>query len=159
MVYSIVRRLITQHAVAEEITQEVFLRAWEKRNGFKAARSTARAWLISIAHHRAVDELRRSWRVGAPPLSDDNPSPLDIPLADPSDEVGRTQEHRRVRGALDRLPPEQRQVVVLAYFYGMTQRQVADYLQQPLGTVKTRTLLALKKLQEFLTQDGIGYDQ
>ncbi len=159
LVYSIVRRLITQQAVAEEITQEVFLRAWEKRNGFKAERGSARAWLVSIAHHRAIDELRRSWRVGAQPLFDDYTSPLDIPIADPSDEVGRTQEYKRVRGALDKLPLEQRQVVVLAYFYGMTQRQVADYLQQPLGTVKTRTRLALKKLLEYLTQDGIGHDQ
>ncbi len=158
LVYSIVRRLITQHAIAEEITQEVFMRAWEKRNGFKAERGSARAWLISIAHHRAIDELRRSWRIGAYPPYETS-SPLDIPSTDPSDEVGRTQEYRRVRGALDRLPPEQRQVLVLAYFYGMTQRQVADYLQQPLGTVKTRTRLGLKKLQEYLTRDEHTHDQ
>ena len=154
LIYSLTLHLVSRAAIAEEITQEVFLKAWEKRSGFKTERGSVRAWLVSIAHHRAIDELRRSWRHGTQPFLEDTLALLADPLGiDPGDVMGRTQEYERVRGALERLPPEQRAVLVLAYFHGMTQRQVASYLNQPLGTVKTRTRLALKKLQEYMARE------
>ncbi len=158
LIYSLTLHLVSQTAIAEEITQEVFLKAWEKRSGFKTERGSVRAWLVSIAHHRAIDELRRSWRHGTQPFLEDTLALLADPLGvDPGDHMGRTQEYEKVRGALERLPPEQRAVLVLAYFHGMTQRQVASYLNQPLGTVKTRTRLGLKKLQAYMTRE-VGSD-
>ena len=154
LIYSLTLHLVSQAAIAEEITQEVFLKAWEKRSGFRTDRGSVRAWLVSIAHHRAIDELRRSWRHGTQPFLEDTLALLADPLSiDPGDRLGRTEEYERVRGALERLPVEQRAVLVLAYFHGMTQRQVASYLNQPLGTVKTRTRLALKKLLAYMTRE------
>ena len=159
-VYSLTLHLTSHAAVAEEITQEVFLRAWLKRDGFKSARGSIKGWLLSIAHHRAVDELRRLGRQPGHPLSiDELPSMPDTGEEDLSEGVGRTLDYRRVHYALECLPAEQREVLVLAYFHGLTQREVADHLKQPLGTVKTRTRLALKKLQGLLSEEGGPHDR
>ena len=159
VVYSLALHLTSHPPTAEEITQDVFLRAWEKRATFDPARGRVFTWLVSIAHHRAIDELRRSGRraqlTATPPELSSLP---DTSLGNPDEGIERISEQRRVRDALDSLPPEQREVLVLAYFHGLTQRQVAQHLQKPLGTVKTRTRLAFQKLHGLLTQEDKSYD-
>jgi len=143
-------RVTGDRSLAEEVAQEVFLATWRRAASYDGARGSVRAWLLSQIHHRAVDVVRREEserkrsRAQIEP-AEAGPTPDDV-VDDEWLEVRRTQ----VRRALDDLPREQRNVLELAYFGGMTQSQVASHIGVPLGTVKSRTITALRTLREKL---------
>ena len=156
-VYSLARYMLRHEALAEEATQEVFLNVWLKASSYKPDRGEARAWLMSVAHHKIVDIIRSRRRAVATSEPSDYEA-LDFVAADqrPTDEEAVMNLDRvRVRAALDRLPPAQREVIELAYYQGYSQSEIAEKLLQPLGTVKTRVRLAMQKLRLDLEEDVI----
>jgi len=155
LVFSLALRIVGDHAAAEEITQDVFLRVWEKAGTYRSEQGSVSTWLTSIARHRAIDVLRRQ---RSRPERQEVDWALVSPEALPSingPEVATEATFRRqqVQAALARLPDEQRQVLALAYFRGYTHRQIAEALDQPLGTVKTRIRLAMQKLRRMLQEE------
>jgi RNA polymerase sigma-70 factor, ECF subfamily len=136
---------------AEEIVQEAFLRLWHKAEQYDATRGTFAAWLLAIVRHRVCDELRHRGIEERLLVAGDVEQLIaetSDPVADVEDAVARRERGTRVLRALRSLPPEQRRVLVLAYFGGgLTQRSIAEYLGWPLGTVKKRTTLGLEKLR------------
>lgn len=149
MVYGLARRVTASTAHAEEITQEVFVYLWQNPDRFDASRGSLRAFLGALTHRRAVDEVRRNSRRSAR----EERVGGDVTNLD-SFEIGadieRTQTAERVRAAVSSLPDQQREAVLLAYFGGLTFRQVADHLGIPEGTAKSRLRLGLGKLAVLL---------
>ena len=154
-VYSLAMFMLKQEALAEEATQEIFLNIWLKASSFKAERGEPRSWIMSVAHHKVVDLIRSRRRtVAAADLADYETLDL-LPSGQISteEEVERNLERERILKALSLLPEAQREVVILAYFEGYSQSEMATRLQQPLGTIKTRVRLAMQKLRTVLDQD------
>lgn len=149
LIYSIVYRVLNDGAAAEECVQDAFLRVWQNAAQFDAGRGPLIAWLIGIARHVAIDRLRQQGRrqPGGPeqPLTDGEEGPA-LDLLD--DWQGRERANV-LRLTLQTLPPEQIQVLELGYFGGMSQSEIAEFLKIPLGTVKTRMRLGMRKLKEI----------
>lgn len=148
-VFGIVLHVLRDHAQAEEVTQEVYVEAWRLAKRFDSKQGSVSAWLNTMAHRRAVDRVRSAERRSQREhkhfefqLNDISP--------DPSELVVANDEGRRVRDALAQLSEGQRIAVELAYFQGKTQREVAEFLQVPLGTVKTRIRDAMQRLRKQL---------
>lgn len=152
LVYSVARNITGDQALAEEITQEVFLRVWQRADSYKISQSKVSTWLGSITRHRAIDELRRSnvrpdlnaaeWKESAAFLRD---------KSDDMDAITeRSMEAHRVQEAIGTLSEEQKKALSLAFFKGLTHSEIAKLLREPLGTVKTRIRLALQKLKKEL---------
>jgi RNA polymerase sigma-70 factor (ECF subfamily) len=149
LVYSVALRIVADPAMAQDVAQEVFLRLWRAPASYDATRGRFANWLVSVARNRAVDEVRTRGRrrlreVGPATAVDDPP---DVQVEDPSAIAQADMDRRAVRRALEVLPEEQRLTLELAYYGGLTQQEIAHLLNQPLGTVKTRTRLAMKKLR------------
>ena len=150
-VYSLSMHILRDSGAAEEVTQDVFFNVWRRASTYHAQRGTVTAWLFSIAHHRAIDEIRRRKR-------DRTQTQYGVDLSnmpshdgiDPLEYATAQFESGQIKDALSTLRPEQREIVVLAYFGGLTHTEIAGHLKQPLGTVKTRMRLAMKKLREVL---------
>jgi RNA polymerase sigma-70 factor (ECF subfamily) len=145
-------RLLQDRAEAEDIVQETFLEVWKRAGQYEPERGGATAWITTIARSRAIDRLRahgRSARAAQGTASEpaDPAPPMGIELA------VQKRDRERVLGALSSLPPEQRQVIELAYFDGMTQTEIAAHTREPLGTVKTRVRLAMAKLADLLGEE------
>jgi RNA polymerase sigma-70 factor (ECF subfamily) len=154
-IFSLVLMFVEDRATAEEITLDVFMRVWQKADSYRSEQAKVSTWLTHIARHHAIDVLRR--RAVRP---DHFALPLDgiahgAPAREP--DPGELAEHSlrgaRVRAAIARLPADQRQTLLLAYFSGYTHTQIAETLKQPLGTIKTRLRLALQKLHDLLHDD------
>jgi RNA polymerase sigma-70 factor (ECF subfamily) len=155
-VYSMAIRVVRDEADAEDVVQEVFAQVWRQANRYDASRGSVAAWLLTMARSRAIDRLRTrlvrpDGRDRAVAWTDDAWASRAAPLVDPSDALGFERDARRIRQALDELPLVQRLAIELAYFEGLTQSQIAERLEQPLGTVKTRIRLGLLKLRDVLT--------
>ncbi len=148
-VFGIVLRVLRDHAQAEEITQEVYVEAWRLAKRFDSTQGSVSAWLNTMAHRRAVDRVRSAERRTQREHRHFELQ-ADVVAADPSDQVVANDEGRRVRNALAQLSEGQRTAVELAYFQGKTQREVAEHLQVPLGTVKTRIRDAMQRLRQQL---------
>lgn len=157
-VFSFALRMLGERAHAEELVQEVFLRAWRQSHRFSTQRGSYITWLLSITHNMAIDEIRKQNR--RPKRADaDDPVRLlgnlrdgDAPV---EDQAVLATVSVQVRAALAQLPEAQRNTIELAYFRGLTQREIADAQGEPLGTVKTRMRLALRKLRDHLDDQGI----
>jgi RNA polymerase sigma-70 factor (ECF subfamily) len=152
LVFSIALTIVGNHTTAEEIVQDVFLKIWKKNHTYQPERSKLNTWLSAIARNRSIDELRKKHtRVEArqvPWIEIDQQQDQDE--AGPEERVQLKIEQRVVRRALSQLPEDQRQAIWLAYFYGLTQSQIAQQLDLPLGTVKTRIRLGMQKLRALL---------
>lgn len=144
-VYSLALGMLRDPAAAQEVTQEVFLSIWRQAAEFDPSRGTARSWVLALAHHKSVDAVRRRRLRATEPLEETQASDLDV-----VDETLRRLEQGRVREALVRLPAEQRQAIVFAYYGGYTQEEVAKRLSIPLGTAKTRIRDGMIRLREAL---------
>jgi RNA polymerase sigma-70 factor (ECF subfamily) len=158
VVFSFAVRIVSDPQLAEEIMQEVFFRVWQQAGAFSSNRGTLITWLLSITHNMSIDEVRKRNR--RPQKADaEDPELLLGAMADLSTDVEEEAWLSGVRStiteALDRLPKEQREAIELAYFRGLTQREIADTLQQPLGTIKTRMRLGLQKLREHLGESEL----
>lgn len=153
--YSLARRILTDGTLAQDVVQEVFLSLWRDARRFDAGRGTVATYLLSMTHHRAVDAVRREenlrrWRTTDEALElEPDPKANSV-----EDEVESAERRAEVRAALAVLPPAQREALLLAYFGGYTQREVAALVGVPLGTVKTRMAAGMRKLKEALQDAG-----
>ena len=156
-VYSLARYMLRQEAIAEEATQEVFLNLWLKSASYNPSRGEPRAWIMSVAHHKIIDIIRSRRRATdvSDPKEYETLDLLPSRQMDTDEEAERNLEGERVRQALDKLPPAQQEVILLSYYNGLSQSEIASRLGQPLGTVKTRARLAMQKLRVELQQDDI----
>ena len=160
--FGLALRLLSNPQLAEEVVQEVFTKLWSKPDSYTAQKGKFISWLLSLVHHRCIDELRRR---------SNNESRLEDPVTgslldtqvdpdpDPADQVVLAEQQVAVRSALQELAPNQREVLLLAYFGGLSQSQIAERLKQPLGTVKTRSRMGLQKLKALLDSRGISEDR
>lgn len=154
-VYSLAVRIVRNHADAEDIVQEVFVQAWRQASRFDPARGSIASWLLMITRSRAIDRLRRG-RALATRIQEASiePEARRCDVADsPEIAVLGDEETRRVRRALERVPVDQRAAIELAYFEGLTHSEIANRLNQPLGTVKTRIRLGLIRLRDEIFRD------
>ena len=149
---ALAQRIVRQPFLAEEIVQEVFLAVWRRPEGYEPERGSVKSWLMGMVHHRAVDAVRRE-EAQRRRAEEALPEALELD-DDPSitvvEELDAPQERKAVRGALLELPEEQRRVLELMYFGGMSQSQISEQLSLPLGTVKSRTLLGMRRLRSAL---------
>lgn len=156
LVFSIALAIVANPSTAEEIVQDVFLKIWRKKHTYHPEQSKVNTWLSAITRNRAIDELRkRKTGLEAKQVSwaeTDKLQNLDEPT--PEGWLQLRLDQQRVRQALLQLPEDQRQVIFMAYFQGLTQQQIARQLDQPLGTVKTRIRLGMQKLSGLLTSPG-----
>jgi RNA polymerase sigma-70 factor (ECF subfamily) len=157
LVYSVSLRVVGDTHVAEDVTQDVFLRVWRRPEQFDFGRGKFVTWLLSVARNRSIDERRshgrRLRREALPPTTEEEdvlPSGND--RDDPAVATILADERRAVRDALEVLPPEQKLAITLAYFGGLTQLEIANKLGQPLGTVKTRIRLGMQKMRGALAE-------
>jgi len=150
LAYSLIYRIVRDTGIAEDLVQETFLRVWNRAQGFDSERGALGAWLLAVARNRAIDYIRstggRMSRSSFEIQETENPAVF----ADFEREVLNSDQVRRIRGALEKLNPNQRNVIELAYFEGLSQTEMADRMGQPLGTVKTWVRTALKSLREQL---------
>jgi RNA polymerase sigma factor (sigma-70 family) len=145
-------RLVRQAQVAEEIVQEAFLAVWRTPERYDPTRGSVRSWLMGTVHHRAVDAVRReqSQRRRADQAAALVPRVTEDAIDDVVSALDLPRERRLVLKALEELPDEQRDVIQRMYFDGMSQSQIAERTGLPLGTVKSRTLLAMRRLRTNL---------
>jgi len=148
-VYGLIRRVLRDPAQAEEVTQEVLVEVWRTAARFDAARGTATSWMFTIAHRRAVDRVRAE-QASADRMMKVGVASVDTPYDEVVDEVAGRLERQQVRHCLDGLTELQRQAVTLAYYQGHSYREVADLLEAPLPTVKTRMRDGLIRLRDCL---------
>jgi RNA polymerase sigma-70 factor, ECF subfamily len=141
---------LREAAIAEELTQEIFLTVWNKAEQYHSEHARFRTWLLSITRNRAIDQLRQRRRRIAPAFSLDDATVAEehAPVTEPID----TQ--RELHLLLRHLPPEQRLAIELCYFEGYTHEEIAAKLHIPLGTLKSRILLGLKKLRVMMQSDN-----
>ena len=157
-VYSLALHLLDDRGAAEEVVQETFLKLWRQPGAYQAQRGRLVAWLLGIAHHHAVDLLRRRsleqrHKIAPVVAQAGQTEPfehlgLTSADGDPLASVGSHEQQRLVSEALQTLPREQRVPLELAYYGGLTQAEIAARLQEPLGTVKTRMRLGLLRLRQ-----------
>ncbi len=153
LVYSTALRILRDAHMAQDISQEIFVRLWRKPESYVAERGRFLTWLISVTRNRAVDEIRSRGRRLRHETASPEEQERELPAGEGNDPALNAQladQARTVRAALTELPPEQRQVIELAYFGGLTQQEISDRLDQPLGTVKTRIRLGMQKLRAAL---------
>jgi RNA polymerase sigma-70 factor (ECF subfamily) len=149
-IYSLALRILGDATEAEDIVQEVFSQAWKQAARYSASRGAVGAWLLTLARSRAIDRLRAK-RARPGDVSDERVAGQLVDAGPTADSLVLSSEQvARVRAALDELPLLQRAAVELAYYEGLTHAEIADRLEQPLGTVKTRIRLAMMKLRDVL---------
>jgi RNA polymerase sigma-70 factor (ECF subfamily) len=153
VVFSFGLRIVGDPQLAEELLQEVFFRAWQQGGSFRSSKGSFITWLLSITHNMAIDEVRKRRRRPQKADSEDPEAALAaVPDSGPDveDEVWLGALRDTIEGAMASLPPAQRQAIEMAYFRGLTQREIAEQLGEPLGTIKTRMRLGMQKLRDQL---------
>ena len=139
-------RILRDRGLAEDAVQEAFLAAWRQAGSYRAAQAKPSSWLLTFVHHRAVDSVRRQQRHSSDPLELET---LDSPTADDAAVTGMPTR-AWIQEALARLSTPAREVLELAYFADLTQIEIAERLDAPLGTIKSRTFNALRQLSYAL---------
>lgn len=153
IVYSFAMRILGDGLAAEEVLQEAFTRAWQQAERFELTKGSFASWLLSITHNLAIDEVRkrqrRPQRADRVDIADVLRGEIDTTV-DVEEAAEAAELRARIRAAMESLPEPQRRVIELAYFEGLTQREIAALLGEPLGTIKTRMRLGMQKLKELL---------
>jgi RNA polymerase sigma-70 factor (ECF subfamily) len=150
LVYGLILRVLGDSSTAEEVLLDVYTQVWRQAASYDTGRGSPLAWLTTIARSRAIDRLRSGWQ------DQQRKEPLDLltdretGAASPEEMTVASERQRFVRSALTLLSPEQREVIELAYYGGLSHSEIAAKLNQPLGTVKTRTRLGMIKLRDAL---------
>ena len=155
--YSGAYQAVGDAETAEEITQDVFVRVWDGAASYRAELAKVSTWLVGITRHRAIDELRRR---GVRPEKNAVPWPAEseggLPVLDgPENTVENSLQQQTVRRAVATLPEDQQRVLGLAFFNGYSHSEIAERLGEPLGTVKSRIRLAMQKLRDLFTEQGM----
>ena len=163
LVFSVAVRVLNDRQLAEDVVQEVFLRLWRRPASFDPARGRFVTWLMSVTRNRALDEWRRSARRRRLEEQESDPIGSQLVAQDRADDpelgLALAELRRAVRTAMTRLPAAQRRVLELAYFGGLTQVEIAERTGDPLGTVKTRIRLGMRKLRDLLTDSHVTTDR
>jgi len=154
-VFGLVLRILRDHHAAQEVTLDVYTRVWQQARRFDSSRGSVEAWLLTLAHHRAIDQLRQRRRQSERETSLEPEFDLPDTQPDPETVSSEADLARRVRHALRTIPEEQRRAIVAAYFGGLSHTEVAQALGQPLGTVKTRIRSGLLALRRALDAGGV----
>ena len=150
--FALIVRIVRDHGIAEDLTQETFLRVWNRMAGFDAERGALGAWVLTVARNRAIDYLRSvdgRTRLNAIELSATETPSVFVDL---EANLMNSDRARQLKGAFEKLNEKQRMVIELAYFEGLSQTEMADRMKQPLGTVKTWVRTALQVLRSELEQ-------
>lgn len=149
--YSLARRIVGGDGNADDVVQETFISVWRSIERYDAKRASVRTWLMRIVHRRAIDQLRAQ-TVHSKRRADGEGLLDDVVSSDPAPDAQALQQEmsENVRGILVDLPSEQRAVIELAYFNGFTHSQIAEILDEPVGTVKGRMRLGLEKMRGAL---------
>jgi RNA polymerase sigma-70 factor (ECF subfamily) len=156
LVYSTCLRIVRDTQIAEDMVQEIFLRVWRKPESYLPSRGRFVTWLTSVTRNRAVDEIRSRNRRFRHETASPEEQEREVPAAetmDPALTAELSDQRRLILAALEGIPQEQREVIELAYFGGLTQQEISQRLSQPLGTVKTRIRLGMQKLRGALTPE------
>ena len=153
--FSLAYRIVGTRNGAEDVSQEAFLSIWRSGARYDRGRGSVRTWVLGIVHHRAIDHLRRATVHDKRRAGDEGMEERFEARERTDAEVARRDEARTVRRAMDELPPDQCQVIELAYFGGFTHTEIADMLETPVGTVKGRMRLGLKKLRDRLGEGAV----
>ncbi|HEY5858665.1 MAG TPA: sigma-70 family RNA polymerase sigma factor [Actinomycetota bacterium] len=151
---ALAQRVVRQSHLAEEIVQEAFMAVWRDPGAYDGERGSVRSWLMGMVHHRAVDLVRREEahrrraEAAIPQAIEEQADHAD----DVVQQLGLPEERRIVRAALADLPEEQRDVLESMYFDGLSQSQIAEKTGIPLGTVKSRTMLGMRRMRDVLAE-------
>jgi len=151
LVLPFVLRIVRERADAVEVLQDVFWEAWRGAAAYDPSRGTPEAWIITRARTRAIDRVRAVRRRSETFVAPVDEATVGAPTPPGGDAAVRAEERQLVTSALAQLSQAQREIIELAYYSGLTQREIAERLEQPLGTVKTRIRLALARLREVVT--------
>lgn len=158
LVFSLAIIITDSYEAAEDITLDVFTQVWQKAGTYRAEKAPVKQWLTSITRHRSIDVLRRQKNrpnLHSPIWSELSPDSLPADDNGPTEAFAQAQIRHKILEALATLPGEQRDALALAYFKGYTHRQIAEILNEPLGTIKTRIRLALQKLCQIFIDKKI----
>lgn len=153
LVFSTCLRVLGDAQLAEDMTQEIYVRIWKRPAAFDPTRGKFVTWLLSVSRNRAVDEIRSRGRRRKHELGnvvDVEERPSGKEREDPLFNAVLADERAAIMDALVTLPEEQRRAIEMAYFKGLTQQEIATALKQPLGTIKTRIRLGMQKLKTFM---------
>jgi RNA polymerase sigma-70 factor (ECF subfamily) len=151
--FSLAYRMMGERQAAEDLAQDAFLKAWRGAGSYRAERGSVRTWILSIVHNRGIDQLRSH----ASRRRTQDKIETTTPLSQPSEafaETWRNSQRDQVREAMGTLPSEQLKILELAYFSGYTHVEISELLGLPLGTVKGRMRLGLKKIRDFFESRG-----
>lgn len=150
LVFGLVLRILNDRSTAEEVILDVYTQVWRQAALYDRSRGAPLAWIVTIARSRAIDRLRsgRLEQLSKEPL--DAVAEIRATTISPEESTFSSERQKLIRSALDALSPEQREVIELAYYSGLSHTEIAAKLGQPLGTVKTRTRLGMMKLRESL---------
>jgi RNA polymerase sigma-70 factor, ECF subfamily len=156
-VYSLVLHIVRDPSTAEDVTQEVFLKLWRQSESYRPERGALSSWLLSVAHNRAIDVVRRrrlreEYRL---PETQDVGDLVADGVLDPGEAAGIADMAVIVRRALQQIPDAQRQAIEMAFFQGKTHVEISEELGEPLGTAKTRIRLGMRKLRTLLEAEGV----
>jgi RNA polymerase sigma-70 factor (ECF subfamily) len=154
ILYGLLVRILHDRPEAEDVLQEVFLQIWQRASSFDEGRGRPFTWLVTLARSRAIDRLRAVGSRERAALA--SAAETVEPVADAERDAERSERGEVVRGALAEIPEEQRRALLLAYFEGLSQTEIAARLNQPLGTVKTRMRSGLMRLRELLGARAAG---
>jgi RNA polymerase sigma-70 factor (ECF subfamily) len=154
ILFGLLVRILHDRQEAEDVLQEVFLQVWQRASSFDASRGRPFTWLVTLARSRGIDRLRSLGSRERAALASAAESPEEA--SDAEDEAVRSERGGVVRSALAEIPEEQRRALLLAYFEGLSQTEIAARLGQPLGTVKTRMRSGMMRLRERLRAHAAG---
>ena len=153
--YSLSYRMMGDRQAAEDLTQEAFLKVWRSAGGYRSERGSVRTWVLSIVHNRGIDQIRS---LASRRRTQDRVE-QSAPRSQPSEafaETWRNRQREQIRDALNTLPEEQLKILELAYFSGYTHVEISNLMDLPLGTVKGRMRLGLKKIREYFDQENVA---
>ena len=153
--YSLAYRMMGEKQAAEDLTQDAFLKVWRSAGGYRAKRGSVRTWILSIVRNRGIDRIRS---LASRRRTQDRVE-QSAPRSQPSEafaEAWHNRQREQIREALNTLPEEQLKILELAYFSGYTHVEISNLLDLPLGTVKGRMRLGLKKIREYFDQENVA---
>lgn len=151
--FAVVLRILRDYGLAEEVMHDVYLQIWNQAGAYSAERGTPFAWLMTIARSRAIDRIRSARHRQRESETLGNVFGFAASIEDPEEASLFAEKRRLIRQALRSLSPEQRQVIEIAYFNGLTQTEISERLGIPLGTVKTRLRAGLMRLRNLLSEN------